>query len=296
MRNLLCLLVCVVAGVACSKEKVPTPSLEVTTAASTYKAGEMITFNLTGDPDNITFYSGEPGHHYDYRYRTRAENDLQISFKTLVQFGKIYPNLQLLVSADYRGEADTAKVRAATWKDISSRAVFSAGQDNTASGTISLKAFADPKDSTARLYVAFRYTDYKKTQGQNRWVISAFDAGNVSQEGMVSPLATMATAGWQAIDFRNKETGWMISATRLLMPAAGKEADDNEDWIISKGLDPGYIKPDAGVAIKNISTALPVYKYTYTRPGSYKVVFEGANVRYNGAQRTTREITLTITP
>ncbi|MDR6569110.1 protein of unknown function [Chitinophaga ginsengisegetis] len=296
MRNSIYLLIIVIIFISCAKEKVTTPSLEVTTSSLTYKAGDTVTFNFTGNPDNITFYSGEPGHNYEFRDRTTAENDLQINFKSLVQFGLVYKNLQLLVSNNYSGAADTTSVRAATWTDISDRAVFSTGQDNTPSGTISLKEFADPKNTAARIYVAFKYTDYKKTQGQNRWVIRTFEANNISADGVVSPLAVLSSGGWKAFDFKNPASVWSVTTAQLLMFGGNKDADDNEDWVITKGFDPFYIKPDAGVALKNISTVLPSYKYVYAKPGTYKVIFDVSAVRYNGEKRTTKELTLTITP
>ncbi|MGF6849791.1 surface-anchored protein [Chitinophaga sp. W3I9] len=296
MRNSLYLLIIVIIFISCAKEKVVTPSLEITTSSLTYKAGDTVTFNFTGNPDNITFYSGEPGHNYAFRDRTTAENDLQINFKTWVQFGMIYKNLQLLVSNNYSGVADTTNVRAATWTDISDRAVFSTGQDNTPSGTISLKDFADPKNTAAHIYVAFKYTDYKKTQGQNRWVVRTFEANNISADGVVSPVAVLSSGGWKAFDFKNPASVWTVTTAQLLMFGGDKNADDNEDWVITKGLDPFYIKPDAGVALKNISTVLPSYKYVYTKPGTYKVVFDASAVRYNGEKRITKELTLTITP
>jgi Domain of unknown function (DUF5017) len=296
MRNLLYLLIVAFIFISCAKEKVETPSLEVATASLTYKAGDTVTFNFTGNPDNITFYSGEPGHNYAFRERTSAENDLQINFKTFVLSGMIYKNLHLLVSNDFDGVADTAHVSAATWKDISDRAVFSTGQDNTPSGTISLKEFADPKNAAARIYVAFKYTDYKKPQGQNKWAIRTFEANSISPDGVVSPLAVLSTGGWKAYDFKNPAFVWSITTTQLLMPNSNKDADDNEDWVISKGFDPFAVKPDAGIALKNISTTLSSYKYSYAKPGTYKVIFDVSAVRYNGEKRTTKELTLTITP
>lgn len=296
MRNSIYLLIIVIIFISCSKVKVETPSLEVATASLTYKAGDTVTFNFTGNPDNIVFYSGEPGHIYEFRNRTTAENDLQINFKSLVQYGVIYKNLQLLVSNNYSGAGDTASVRAATWTDISDKAVFSTGQDNTPSGTISLKEFADPGNTAARIYVAFKYTDHKKTQGQNRWVIRTFEANNISEDGVVSPLAVLSTAGWKGFDFKNTANVWSVTTAQLLMYGGDKNADDNEDWVITKGFDPFSIKPDAGVALKNISTTLPSYQYVYTKPGTYKVTFDASAVRYNGEKRTTKELTLTITP
>ncbi|MBC9911761.1 DUF5017 domain-containing protein [Chitinophaga varians] len=293
MRPFLYLMI-ITAFCACAKEKVTTPTLEVMTAGTTFKAGDTVAFAFQGNPDNITFYSGEPGRQYEYRHRTTADNDLQIDFSTLVQFGKIYPNLQLMVSNDFTGIVDMEHVKAATWKDLSAKAVFSNGQDNTPSGVISLKEFADSSRHPL-VYIAFRYTDTNKPEGQNRWVVRTFNANSVSADKVATPLATMATAGWKAVDFRNPAFGWTITSAQLLMPN-GKNTDDNEDWVISKGFDPTAVKPDQGVALKNISTTLQVYKYVFTRPGTYRVVFEASAVRYNGEKRIARALTLTITP
>lgn len=293
MRPFLYLMI-ITAFFACAKEKVTTPELEVTTAGATFKAGDTVSFVFQGNPDNITFYSGEPGRQYEHRQRTTVDADLQVQFGTFVQFGKIYPNLQLMVSNDFSGITDAEHVKAATWKDVSSRAVFSTGQDNTPSGVVSLKEFADSARHPL-IYIAFRYTDTNKPEGQNRWVVRTFTANSVSADKVVTPMATMATAGWKAVDFKNPAFGWTITAAQLLMPSS-KNTDDNEDWVISKGFDPTAVKPDQGIALKNISTTLPAYKYVFTRPGTYRVVFEASSVRYNGEKRITRELTLTITP
>lgn len=294
MRNSLYLLIFVIAFSACRK-KVEMPALEITTTSLTYKAGDTVTFNFQGNPDNITFFSGEKGHQYEFRNRTAVKNRLEIDFKTWVTFGVIYQNLQLMVSNNFSGVVDSAHVKAATWKDVSDRAVFSTGQDNTPSGIVNLADFTDAEHH-ALIYVAFRYTDTNKPEGQNRWVVRTFTANNVSEEdSTVTPQATMATAGWKAVDFKNPAYVWTITAAQLLMPSS-KNSDDNEDWVISKGFDPTAATPDVGVALKNISTTLPFYKYVYTQPGTYKVTFDVSAVRYNGEKRTTKEIILTITP
>lgn len=296
MRKIIYSLVSIGIFAACAKEKVSAPNFEVSTASLTYKAGDSVKFKISGNPDNLMFYSGEQGHKYELRKRDSADNDLQIEFKSLVQFGLIYQNLQVLVSNDFNGKADTPSVKAATWTDISSKATFSAGKDSVSSGIISLKPYVNAQKPSSLIYVAFRYTDYKKAQGQNRWVIRTFSANNIAPDGTVTPMAVMSTGGWQQVNFKNTAFVWSLSAAQLLMPSSAATADDNEDWAISKGFDPTYIKQDVGTALKNISTVLPEYGYVFTQPGTYKVVFEGSSVRYNGEQRTTREVTLTITP
>lgn len=295
MRKILYTMAAAVSLLACAKEKIGVQDFEVQTASYTVKAGDSVRFTFSGNPDNLVFYSGEPGHNYEFRNRASAANDLQIDFRTLVQYGMIRANLQLLVSNDFNGMADTNSVKAATWTDLTDRATFSTGADQTPSGVLSLKEFTRPEAEKALIYVAFRYTDYKKPQGQNRWVVRTFTANNVSEDGMVTPLAVMSTAGWMKVDFKNPAFVWTITSAQLLMPSAGSTADDNEDWVISKGFNPWYILRDKGVVLKNISTEIREYAYVYTEPGTYKVVFEGSAVRYNGERRTTREISLTVT-
>jgi hypothetical protein len=282
--------------VGCSKESVKLDDLQVSTSTLTYKAGDTVTFQLDGNPDNITFYSGEPGAKYEFRNRTSADNDLRIQFKSLVQFGLIYQNLKLLVSNNFDGKADSNSIKAATWTDISSLATFSAGADSVPSGVISLKPYANTQNPASPIYVAFKYTDYKKTQGQNRWVIRTFNADNVAPDGLVTPLATMSTGGWQQVNFQNAAAVWSISTAQLLMAGGSATSADNEDWVFSKGFDITYVKPDVGIALKNIAETLTTYKYAYKKPGTYTAVFEYSAVRYNGEKRGTREITFTITP
>lgn len=296
MRKVLYTLAAAMLLAACKKDKVSMPDFQVHTSSQTYKAGDSVRFVFTGNPDNITFFSGEPGHNYEFRKRTSAANDLLIEFRSLVQFGMIYPNLQLMVSNDFNGKATAADLQAATWTDITSRAKFSTGADQTPSGVLNLKEFAKPEKDSALIYVAFRYTDQKKPQGQNRWVIRTFSANNVSADSVITPLAVMATGGWQQVDIKNPAAIWSITTAQLLMFGGNNTFEDNEDWVISKGFNPWAIKPDAGVALKNISTVLSSYSYVFKKPGTYKVVFEASAVRYNGEQRLTREINLTITP
>jgi hypothetical protein len=296
MRNIIYSLMAIGLFASCAKEKVEGQNFEVSTTSLTYKAGDSVKFKISGNPDNIMFYSGEQGHKYELRKRDSAENDLQIEFKSLVQFGLIYPNLQLMVSNNFNGKADSLSVVTATWTDISSKAVFSTGKDSVPSGIISLKPYVNAQKPSTPIYIAFRYTDYKKTQGQNRWVIRTFAANNIAPDGTVTPLAVMSTGGWSQVSLKNPSFVWSLSAAQLLMPSSTATADDNEDWAISKGFDPTYIKQDVGTALKNISTTLPEFSYVFTQPGTYKVVFEGSAVRYNGEQRITREVTLTITP
>ena len=77
-KYLLLFLILLLAG--CDKDlKITAPEFEVTTDAPAYKAGEEVTFVFTGQADNISFYSGEPG--ADYANREEAGPDRPIPVK-----------------------------------------------------------------------------------------------------------------------------------------------------------------------------------------------------------------------
>lgn len=59
---------------ACNKKEVAAPGFGVTTEknVTTFKAGDEVNFLFSGNPDYITFYSGEAGHMYEFRDRVTA--------------------------------------------------------------------------------------------------------------------------------------------------------------------------------------------------------------------------------
>ncbi|TJY63957.1 DUF5017 domain-containing protein [Sphingobacterium alkalisoli] len=292
-KNIFCLTILALLA-SCMKEEIAAPDLNVTTDASSYSAGDTVTFYFSGNPDNIVFYSGESGRNYDLKDRQYADNDLQINFSTLVQWGVIYDNLKLMVSNDFNGIYDTENITEATWIDISDKAVFSQGLDHVPSGTVSLQPYVSLVD-TASLYVAFRYTDVQKPQ-QNRWVVRTFNANKVSPEGAVTNVATMATAGWEQTSFLNDSKVWTITSSQLLMYGGVAADTDNDDWVITKGFKVRESVADKGIALKNISTTMHEYKYVYKQPGIYKPVFETSSVWYSGAKVGKAEITVEIKP
>ena len=88
------------------EEEIPA-SLSVLPDKVECKAGEPVTFSLTGNnANNVVFYSGESGHNFDFRERFYADNDMVVNFSTWVRYGEIYQNLQFLVSNNFNGIYD----------------------------------------------------------------------------------------------------------------------------------------------------------------------------------------------
>lgn len=282
-------------AVACTKrDTISVPAFEVTTPSTTYKVGDSVIFNFTGDPQNIVFWSGMPGSVYEYRDRLfTTGNKLLIRFNTYQQFG-IRNNMTVLVSNDFNGTYDTTNVKAATWTDITNRVTLSQGADQVQSGTLDMSEFTDGNKSVT---IAYRYLT-TVIQSQNRWVIRTFNADNQAPDGTITPMATMSTAAWKAVSFQNPAAVWSITSAQLLMMGSANALDD--DWVLSRSFNPNAASPDKGTPIKNITTNLTRYAVVnlYTKPGTYKVTFEASNASYQNDKpaSTVKELTLTITP
>jgi hypothetical protein len=285
----------ILVALSCTKrDEAGTPEFEVTANATTFKLGDSIIFTIKGNPQNIVFWSGTPGRVYEHRNRTfTTGNKLLVKFNTYQQFG-IRNNMTVLVSNDFNGIYDTTNLKKATWTDITGRVALSQGADQVPSGSIDLSEFiVDNKAAT----IAFRYIT---TPGMiaNRWVVRTFNADNQAPDGAITPMATMSTAAWKAVNFQNPDKVWLITSAQLLMMGVDNVVDD--DWVLSRSFNPNAVLPDKGQAIKNITTNLTRYTPAtdlYNKPGTYKVVFEASNASYqNQPERVIKELTLTITP
>jgi len=185
------------AAMACNKQTEVKPvSFDVNstklngTPSTSFSSNDTVNFAFTGNPDIITFYSGETGKRYDYKDRISAKGIPQLQFSTILANGTQASSLALMVSTDFKGIAtntilgiltrDTAttnaNIAAATWTDITSRATFSTGGTTAvASGTIDLSDFANQGKP---IYIAFKYVATAGTI-QNKWTISALSLNNV---------------------------------------------------------------------------------------------------------------------
>lgn len=73
----------------------------------------------------------------------------------------------------------------------------------------------------------------------------------------------------------------------------------SEHWAISKAINVEQVNlgPDLAVPIKGLrDVTLKNYEYSYTKAGTYKVVFVASNNSIDSEQKVVKEITLTITP
>lgn len=299
MKYVLSGLVVLLCLCACKKgyTGVETPSFNVTVDSATYGVGKPVTFHFSGTADVITFFSGAPGSEYKYKDRTTVDGTPQMQFTSYRQFGAAAATadttLKLMVSTNFRNVFDLENLKAATWTDISDRAQFSTGADNTPSGVITLADF-NKKDSP--VYLAFKYHDFKSAVSQRTWTIKNILVQNKLPDSSLATVATSATINWGALDVLNNTKVWSFSTTQIQMAGGAIGTDDNEDWIISQPLYFGRIARAVGISIRSNPTAV-LNDYTFagfSSSGTYTVSFEAINASKWDNRQLLKELTITV--
>jgi len=297
------------------------------TATTTFTSKDTVQFKFTGNPNIITFYSGEVGKRYDYIKRISASGAPNLQFSTVLAQGTQSGSLSLLISTDFKGVAtntiygvltrDTAttnaNIAAASWTDITNRAILSGGGTAAvSSGLINLSDLSTGKP----VYLAFKYTATAGTI-QNKWTISALSVNNVLSDGTSYIVANLNAPTTPFTNYGNADygPGWAVSydpakdankyawaytsGSSLVIAGATTAAAATapvEAWAIMGPIDLTKVTPDYGVPVKIISAALSSYPYNYPVPGNYNAVFTASNNTPNGTSAAVKKISLTITP
>lgn len=305
MKDIFVLISVLLTVTSCTQKlEVSAPEFNVTQKKITARAGEEVKFLFTGDPDLITFYSGEVLHDHSFAAgRIVKTNSLALSFRSNVEFGKQPDQLSIMASADFNGGATFEDITAAKWTNITSRFVLGTNATYRPSGEANLSDLAvDGKP----LFLAFRYVvKNPAVYGTgNIWRIQNFLLTAQTSIGPVS-LGNMQNSGFRIYE-QKRETApcrSTISTTtlQLIAPALADSTRtaETECWIVTKGFDTGDTDygPDRPVAIKGYAD--PKMKesvYIYTIPGNYKAVFAAYNGNTAGRKEVIREVDVEITP
>ncbi len=278
---------------SCDKElKSPDIDFDVNTTQSAFKTGEPVKFNISGNAENITFFSGEAGSVYEYRNRTKAEGTPQFSFTSFRQYGIQENTLNVFASTSFDGKMDE-NIGSGTWTDITDKVALSTGADNTPSGTVDLTEF----DNDNPLYIAFRYLGFDQpNSAQRTWTIKNFVVQNILKDGTQMDVADMSNVGWREISVKNSDRKWAIAVDQIKIGGGPANTPDNEDWAVTKPLNLSKVQPDIGFALKNITTKMTEYEYIYDTPGDYVVTFIATNARVGEEKSVIKELNLKIVP
>ncbi len=293
MKKEIWIILFIVLGFACNKTELNTLSFDVSTTTSTYKVGDTVNFKISGNADYIVFYSGENGSQYQFKDRTSALGVPLLSFLTYRQYGNHVNTLQLMVSSDFKGTYDSTNIQNSTWTDITSRAIFSTGKDSTPSGIINLLDFVH---GDTPVYVGFRFYDQKDSvNSQRTWSIRNLSLINKLQDSTSTKILDMSS-GWLGINMQNAASIWSISSSLFKISGGDKNANTNEDWLISQPVKLTRVLPDVGLSIKTlVDPSLKSYNYIFKNPGNYIVVFDAKNANQNNSRETQKTLNISVT-
>ncbi len=285
----------VVIASSCSKEiKLDKLTFDVTATKTALVAGDTAKFNFNGNPNVITFYSGEAGSRYEFRNRTSdTSSNLQLKFSTATTTAT-NGTLSLLVSNNFSGAVNAANIATATWTDITSRATLATGTTTVASGTVSLADFAKQNKP---VYIAFKYAAAAGAI-QRKWTITGLTLDHVLTDKtytIANMTATTPSPGWVATDIKNSAVNW---TTALVITGAttAPTAVDTEDWIIAGPIDLSRVLPDAGASIKTFAEGMNKFPfaYKYTAAGTYNAVFVATNANPDAQESAVKTIGITV--
>lgn len=297
-------LISVLASVifACNKNQisqVDPVSFNVTADRLTANVGDTVTFSFDGNPDFITFYSGEIGHKYANKDRLVVEGGKPtlLFATTATTVGTQQNSLKILASTDFKGVYDTLNENLlnATWIDLTDRAVLSTGADSVSSGVIDI---SDINPERKTIWFAFKkHDDNSATLRPWAWRIRSFNVNLYSPSDSTNyAITTLADAGWYATDIANADYKWTITGTALSIGGGGVDTPENEDWVVTNGLDLYGVAPDVGIAVKSIDARLPSYSYAFSKAGTYTVTFLAVNQNINEKKELVKEMTITVNP
>ncbi len=295
--------------IGCSEKDIPVPDdFKASLAQATYKLGDSVKFNLSGVPDNITFYSGEPQNEYDKRnFFSSEDGSLTLQFNSQTRAGATLPrNISVLVSTDFSGVYNEASVKAAKWTDITSRATMpsnTASNSDVVSGIINLD---DLKVKGKPMFFAFRYlSENPTTTAQRYWNFGRFELINkVPGNGDFVLASTVEPAMFQILEFQGTDNKWTINTGtaaqhRLIHTANAINTQPDDDWLVSRGFDVfqtnAHIKN--AVNVKAISASAPkTFSWLYTVPGTYKATFIALNANKETQREIVKEVIVNIIP
>lgn len=281
---------------SCKKMEVESPQFEVQLTKLTYNVNDTVKFGLSGNVENIVFYSGERGFRYANKNEVTIETGKPELVFTSALAGTAQANsLKVLVTTNLVGN-DAAGLLATNWTDITSSVTLATNSTTTNSGTIDLSTYAA---QGTPFVLAFKYNTTSSTVAQPTWVIRSFNINGIYPDNTSVPLATLAVVPWASFNIKNPAAGWTTSATELRMAGSAANTPENEDWITTGPINLKTSREiaDFGLSIQNIAgRRLSSYEYIFKKAGTYKVTLVGFNNNIDVNKEVVKEFEITVTP
>lgn len=306
------------------------------------KKGTPITFNIIGEPDYVSFFSGETGHNYSYKDRAYIDMDQIKSSELTFGINLVYGNpeniFKILYSTEFSGMLkndfynDSLALEKAQWTELipqNELPQVKHADDNTfADYTIDMKQFFGQN-----ITLAIRYEGLDATQTQSRLTFKDMKITNKMANGDIievdasqfgftpinlnyknatkdqinalpSSLKLSAQENLDVLQYATVTNGaggfWrtdQIGTGKFWMNSADPKNNKmpmTYSWIVSEHLAVNACEPDAGVSVKNMSTVVDKFEYTYNEVGTYKATFSMHNANYKYSEEKVRNIIINV--
>lgn len=277
------------------------------------KVNTPITFSLHGNPDFITFYSGELGRLYDGKDKFEIPTDeietSELNFENLAQYGRSIPGtLKVYLSTEFNGllgndkVKDSLAIENAEWIDITNQCNLAQVTQERKKTVLSLKDYLGKKLTIAFQYITSNSLDVQPTQE-----IIDLHISNLMKNKSVATINAISM-GFSPIDLLsntnpyiftgnlpNWNTAFLTSVPpRMRVQSSVAGSNLNNDWLISSPIKINFREADVGMQIKNIANPLDSYQYTYSEPGEYTVTFVARNMNYKYSSNIVKKIIIKI--
>ncbi len=304
---------------ACNKMTIEDVDFNVTPDKTVVTAGEPVLFQFDGNPNFITFFSGEDGHKYINRNRIELDpseiEQSTLSFTVDSKYGTQTNALKVYLSKDFPGltqkdtVADRSLIQTHAWNDITE-------QCKIADGKVTKTGNLDLKEYQSGFVLAFQYKGNTQTTPQRTIIITDLLVSNKLKSGsLVETKGDGMNFSCFDINPSNKEnncykkvvSGSLIQGTWSLIELVklnkiqiqgGNNTHatwaDNDDWLISEKIKLNSCTPDTGEAIKDINRTITSYSYTFNTPGTYTVSFLAGNANVDGSKVVLKEMTIEV--
>lgn len=291
------------------------------------KKGTPITFNIIGEPDYVSFYSGEIGHCYENKDRVFIDMEqIKKSVLTMginVRYGNPENIFKVLYSTEFGGMykndfyKDSLLLEETEWSELIPQSelpqTVHSDQNTYTEYSVDMKQFFGQN-----ITLAIRYQGIDKTKTQSIVTFKDMKITNEMSNGDIievdasqfgftpinlnyknattkqinalpADLKLKAQEDLSVLQYATVTNGaggfWrtdQIGTGRFWMNSSNPTEDMpmTYGWIVSDHLAVNACEPDAGVSVKNMSTVVDKFEYTYNEVGTYKATFALHNANY----------------
>lgn len=320
MRYIYLLQIFILIGLsACSKvTDVAEPDFGVTVSSTTVQAGDSVVFNITGNADIISFYSGEIGSDYAFRNKDLilSTKGVQLSFQSSVRKqGATTTQCQdnqfhVMVSSDLVLSGTTmadsvASVQRATWTEITSDFALSPMECSSTTGYFpsGKKDILSFFKGDQPLHIGLWYINRPSTPvngTSNIWRVSSLLLEGTTDLG-TSTLFEQRSLLWSPVFVGDGWNRALYSNAGGILTLRGAITNMAEQqlWVVSGPIrvTDTNLGVALGVGLKALADpALEQFGYRFENPGTYTVTFVGANASVLGRKEKVQQIQLTVLP